>query len=122
MDGPVNPDTLTPGKMRECVELWRLVKTGQPGGGFTRETNQVHSRLRVALEINAPVNRITGEVLSQSMGAQMGVRASVEVKAEDLIVRRSKGEVWRVIGPVRMANKRWQVVALELRDGHEIPE
>lgn len=106
--------------MRECVDHWRLVKNDDGAGGFTRDAELENANLRVAWEERPPVNTITGDVLSHQATAEMGLRRSVDVRAEDLIVHNDT--VYRVIGARVRLSSRWQIVALELRDEREVPQ
>lgn len=113
-------EELSPGKMRECVEHWRIEKTDDGAGGFKRPATLQHEQLRVAWEESAPVNRITGEVLSQQSTVQMGVRRSLDIEPEDLIVHDQR--VYRVIGARVKQSRRWKIVQLEQRDERALPE
>lgn len=106
--------------MRECVELWRIDKLDDGAGGFERAPRLLQARLRVAWEETAPVNRITGEVLSQRSTVQMGVRRRLDVEPEDLVVH--DGRVYRVIGSKVKLSQLYKIVALEQRDERQVPQ
>lgn len=111
---------LGPGDMRECVEHWTLERVDDGAGGWTRDFTLAAGRLRVAWEESAPVNTITGEVLSQRSTVQMGVRRRYPIAPEDIIVH--DGRAYRVIGARVKVSRRWKVVALEQRDERSIPQ
>lgn len=113
-------EDLNPGTMRECVELWRIDKLDDGAGGFERDPRLLQSRLRVAWEESPPVNRITGEVLSQRSTVQMGVRRSLDIEPEDLVVHDER--VYRVIGARVKRSRQYKIVSLEQRDERSIPQ
>lgn len=115
----MNLDDLKPGALRECVQHYRLDKVNDGAGGHRREPT-LRRELRVAWEESTPTNRITGEVVTQSSTATMGTRKRCDLRHEDLIVR--DGEVYRVLGRRTNSNSRYQIIALERRDGREVPQ
>lgn len=113
-------EDLSPGKLRECVEHWRIEKLDDGAGGFYRSEELQNERLRCAWEEQPPTNRITGEVLSQGSTVQMGVRRKLNIEPEDLIVH--DGRVYRVVGARVKLSTRWKIVALEQRDERTVPQ
>lgn len=111
-------EDLSPGDLREPVEHYRTSKE-RAGGGWTYVRTQL-ADVWCAFEERPPVNRITGEVLTQGTTGQMGVRTEVDIQPEDIIVRND--QAWRVIGPTRKPRARFTLWHLERVDPGQIPE
>lgn len=105
---------LTAGAMRECVDLYRVQKQPDGGGGYKRVPQPLQLNLRVAWEDRTPSTTVQGAQQAPQLDAEAGMPKSVEVRPDDWVVQ--AGYVYRVIRPRTRAGYRWQIVALEYRD------